>query len=389
MVITSARSSMFERFSAGRAPGVYSQELFDLPHRTFFATGVPAFLGTMSKPVESSPKPRMLSLFSQFAKSIGTPYVGCRLAAAVQGFFENGGHWCYVVVLPDRTSESLESGLQAIAQLNTVDLVCATDLDNKATLIQQQMIVDHCDDMGDRFAILDSRPGDLPDDALAQWSAIGGRNAAIYYPWIKVKGSAGNLELVPPCGHIAGIYSSNDREHGVHKAPANEVLEGVFDLERRLTNRDQDALNPKGVNCLRSFSGRGIRVWGARTLSGQQDWMYVNVRRLFLTAARWMDWNLREVAFEPNDAKLWARIERKLSEYFAEQYTRGALKGATSREAFFVKCDGETNTPEARALGQVVTEIGLAPAVPYEFIVVRLIRGAKGAGSSVSTNMDY
>jgi uncharacterized protein len=175
----------------------------------------------------------------------------------------------------------------------------------------------------------------------------------------------------------------------VHKAPANEVLEGVIDLERRLTNREQDGLNPNGVNCLRSFRGRGIRIWGARTLSGQQDWMYVNVRRLFLTAARWMDWNLQEMAFEPNDAKLWSRIERKMSEYFAEQYKRGALKGANLHEAFYVKCDEETNPAEAQALGQVVTEIGLAPSIPYEFVVVRLIRGARGAVSGVSATVDF
>jgi phage tail sheath protein FI len=389
MAIVTKRQS-YGGFATKKAPGLYRQELFGLPNRTFFATGVPAFLGVTSKPVpsvaeETSPEPHMLSLVGHFASHIGTPYRGCRLAAAVQGFFENGGHWCYVVVLRDGSSESLAAGLDAIARLNTVDLVCTPDLSRADTLAQQQMVVDHCDDLNDRFAILDSRPGDQPDDAWGQWSAIGGKNAAVYYPWIKVRGTEGDLELVPPCGHIAGVYSRMDRESGVHKAPANEVLEGVIDLERQLTDKEQGGLNPNGVNCIRSFAGRGIRVWGARTLSGQQEWMYVNVRRLFLTAARWMDWTLLEMSFEPNDARLWSRIERRMSDYFTQQYKQGALKGETLEEAFYVKCDEETNPPAQRALGRVVTEVGLAPAIPYEFVVARLIRGARGAVSGVST----
>ena len=168
----------------------------------------------------------------------------------------------------------------------------------------------------------------------------------------------------------------------MHKAPANEVLQGVVGLERLLSNDDQAFLNPKRVNCLRSFPGRGIRVWGARTLSGDDAWTYVNVRRLFLTAVRWVDWNMGAVVFEPNDARLWARIERDLNSYFLEVYRRGALKGRSPQEAFYVKCNAQTNPPEVRELGQVVTEVGLAPAVPYEFVVVRLIHGASGVSIS-------
>jgi phage tail sheath protein FI len=211
-----------------------------------------------------------------------------------------------------------------------------------------------------------------------QWSEIDGYNGAIYYPQVKVPGFQGGVVTVPPCGHIAGVYARTDHSRGVHKAPANEILEGVVDLEVHLNSTSQAFFNAKRINCLRSFPGRGIRVWGARTLSGHDAWTYVNVRRLFLTAVRWIDWHMQDVAFEPNDRALWARIERELNGYFYGLYRRGALKGGTPQEAFYVKCNEETNTEETRDLDEVVAEIGLAPANPYEFVIVRLIRGARG-----------
>ena len=380
-------------YFGNRAPGVYLEREFRRPRRTPFSTGVPAFLGLMSAPIasigkESKPVPHMISLWSHFEPHIGKPSSGCHLAYAVRGFFENGGHWCYVVVHKDGTVQSLEAGLDAISALNTIDLVCAPDLVKKkkaAAFELQQIVVNHCEMMGDRFAILDSRGGDSSDQVWEQWSEIDGKNGAIYYPWVKVRGFDGGFEVVPPCGHVAGVYARTDRQRGVHKAPANEVLEGVVDLERHLTNADQGYLNPKRINCLRSFPGRGIRVWGARTLSGHEAWTYVNVRRLFLTAVRWIDWNMSDIPFEPNEPKLWARIERELHTYFADQFRAGALKGRTPEEAFYVKCNAETNPPELRDLGQVVTEIGLAPTIPYEFVVVRLIHGARGVTISGPT----
>ena len=376
-----------ELLPKGNAPGVYQWTTFGAPHRAPFSTGVPVFLGTMAKGVDGAksdraPKPRMISLWSQFQQSIGQPYPGCRLAAAVRGFFENGGHWCYVVVLKDNSTASLTAGLEAIESLHTIDLVCAPDLDTstRATFLeQQQHLVNHCDQAGDRFALLDSLGGDTNETVTAQWSSTDGKNGAIYYPWLWVNGGDGRLELVPPCGHIAGVISRSDRLHGVHKAPANEPLRGVLHLERHLTQSDGDFLNPRSVNCIRSFPRRGICVWGARTISGLADWRYLNVRRLFLTAARWLDWSLSAMLFEPNDARLWAHIERTLTEYFAGYYRAGALKGDTIQAAFYVKCDGETNTGATRDRGQVITEIGLAPALPYEFVVLRLIRGDRGA----------
>jgi len=164
----------------------------------------------------------------------------------------------------------------------------------------------------------------------------------------------------------------------VHKAPANEVLHGVSDLVPDVSDADQAELNPIGVNCLRAFPGRGIRVWGARTLSREPAWTYISVRRLFLTVGRWIERNLTDVPFEPNDARLWSRIERELTTYFSELLRQGALKGNTAADAFYVKCNAETNPQEGRDAGKVVTEIGLAPSVPAEFIVVRIITGTSG-----------
>src|SRR5262249_11831913 len=278
---------------------------------------------------------------------------------AARGFFENGGHRCYVVLLNDGSLNSLQDGLEVIAKLNTIDLVCAPDIvrQRPEAFGLQQLVVRHCGMMGDRFAILDSRQGDGPDEVWNQWSEIDGYNGAIYYPWIKVRNFAGGTSLVPPCGHVAGVYARTDRVRGVHKAPANELLEGVLDLEDHLTNLQLGYLNSKHINCLRVLPGRGIRVWGARTLSGHDAWTYINVRRLFLTAVRWIGWHMEDMVFEPNDRKLWATIERELNAYFDSQFRRGALKGSTPQEAFYVKCDEETNSEDVRERNQVVTEI--------------------------------
>jgi phage tail sheath protein FI len=200
-------------------------------------------------------------------------------------------------------------------------------------------------------------------------------NGALYYPWIKINKG----QLIPPSGHIAGIYSRSDSKVGVFKAPANEEVRGALDLgvriESKITidNRIQDQLNPEGINCLRAFPGRGIRVWGARTLSRDPDWRYVNVRRLVLTLNRWIEMNMAWAAFEPNTPQLWVRLKRELNTYLTELWRAGALFGQTAEQAFFVQCDSETNPPQIREAGQAVTLIGLAPLRPAEFLIIRIV----------------
>jgi hypothetical protein len=383
-----------ELFS-GWAPGVYRTEVF-AQRPSEFSTGVPVFIGAVPYALEDTfKKPPRLHFWPQFKLMVvaeGKELPDCMLAYAVRGFFQNGGRQCYVIPLPETNEATLSEALEKAVLLD-VDLVCAPDLGlvpkdpARANHSLEQMVVRHCEDMGDRFAILDSHQGATKDDVWGQWSDIDGRNGAIYYPWLKVRVFEGAKEttltkLIPPCGHVAGVYARTDHDRGVHKAPANEALEGVLDLERHLTSQDQDFLNPNRVNCIRSFPGRGIRVWGARTLSGQDDWTYINVRRIFLTAVRWIHRRMGDVAFEPNDAQLWARIERELNLYFLGLFRQGALKGSEPQAAFYVKCNATLNPREVRDLGQVVTEIGLAPSKPYEFVVVRLIHGLKGVSVS-------
>jgi phage tail sheath protein FI len=377
-----------------QTPGVYRQDLFPAPAAEL-RTGVPAFLGVAGEASQVADKvppyqPCPLTLWPQFVQHLGQPGPGGYLAYAVRGFFENGGELCYVVLLDDKTADAqkpLEAGLAALEPLDSIDLVCAPDIMRNSTQVAalQQRVLDHCDKAGDRFAILDSLPREDENETVDQSvkrvreQKLSGTNGALYFPWVKVPGGPASTQgFVPPCGHVAGVYARGDGRVGVHKAPANEILEGVLDLELNLTGDQQGPLNQAGINCLRAFPGRGIRVWGARTLSTDPAWTYVNVRRLFLTAGRWIERAMAGVVFEPNDVTLWVRLERELSAYFGDLFRRGALKGGSEEEAFYVRCDAETNPPQVREAGQVVTEIGLAPALPGEFVVVRLIHGAGG-----------
>jgi len=244
----------------------------------------------------------------------------------------------------------------------------------------QSALLQQCEELGNRLAILDAIPGSDADGVLAQSAALAaGRlepvRGALYYPWLLNL----NSRLLPPCGHVAGIYALTDDKTGVYKAPANEEVLTILDLERPIDNSVQDVLNPAGVNCLRAFPGRGIRVWGARTLSTDPNYRYINVQRLFITVRRWIDMNMGWATFEPNEPHLWIRIQRELSAYLSRLLAAGALKGATEAQAFYVKCDAETNPPELREAGQVVVEIGLAPQSPAEFVVVRITWRAGGA----------
>jgi len=247
----------------------------------------------------------------------------------------------------------------------------------------QQAMIDHCQNMKDRVAILDAPP-DMKPQRIRDWRT-GEANydssyAALYYPWIKVfDPSTGENILVPPCGHMAGVWARNDNTRGVHKAPANEVIAGATDVEYRMTKGEQDVLNPQGINCIRAFPGRGIRVWGARTLSSDSSWTYLNVRRLFNMIEKSIYNGTQWVVFEPNDYALWQRINRNISSFLDIQWRNGALFGATAAQSYFVKCDEETNPLAIRDLGMVVTEIGIAPVKPAEFVIFRISQWSPNA----------
>jgi hypothetical protein len=248
----------------------------------------------------------------------------------------------------------------------------------------QTMMLAHCERQGDRVAILDAPPDLMPQEVNKWRMDIAGFDssyAAMYYPWITVMDPATNRPInIPPSGHMAGVWARNDATRGVHKAPANEVVQGAIGLAYQTTKGEQDTLNPIGVNCIRGFPGRGIRVWGARTLSSNPSWRYINVRRLFNFVEKSIEGGTQWVVFEPNDRKLWARVRRDVTAFMKTVWRAGALFGSTPDEAFYVKCDDELNPPETRDLGQLIIEIGMAPVKPAEFVIFRISQWA-GPGS--------
>ena len=202
--------------------------------------------------------------------------------------------------------------------------------------------------------------------------------AALYTPWLVGRDPvSGNRVAMPPSGHVAGVWARSDATRGVHKAPANEPIVGALDLVRRVSRGEQEVLNPAGVNCIRYFPGEGIRIWGARTRAAEADpYRYINVRRLVNMIKESIADGTRWIVFEPNDYGLWASIRRDAGAFLTNVWRDGALLGKTPSEAFFVKCDEETNPAEVRDAGQVVTIIGLAPVKPAEFVIFKLMQSA-------------
>lgn len=283
------------------------------------------------------------------------------------------------------------SGFAGLESVDEVTMLCVPDLmsayqagtiDLETVQSVQLAMIAHCELMGDRMAILDPPPG-LNAQQVKEWrvdkAGYDSKYAALYWPWVKATDPAsGSNIFMPPSGFIAGIWGRNDDQRGVHKAPANEVVRGAISLEVQLTKKEQELLNPSGINCIRAFPGQGIRVWGARTLSSDPAWRYLNVRRLFnyleesiLTGTNW-------VVFEPNDDALWAKIRRTIASFLVMEWRKGALFGRTPDEAFFVKCDRETNPAEGIDAGQVVCRIGVAPVKPAEFVIFQLSQFSGG-----------
>jgi phage tail sheath protein FI len=291
----------------------------------------------------------------------------------------------YVGDSGDRTGFAGLEAVDEVTMLCVPDLMAAYQqgiLDAEGVRAVQLAMIAHCEGMGDRMAILDPPPGLSPQQVRDWRTDVAGydsKYAALYYPWIKIHDpGSGTGKFVPPSGHMAGVWARSDGIRGVHKAPANEVVRGALNLQTKLTKGEQELLNPLGVNCIRSFPGRGIRVWGARTLSSDAAWSYLNVRRLFnyleesiLNGTQW-------VVFEPNDDALWARIRRTIGAFLVTEWRKGALFGLTPDEAFFVKCDRETNPAESIAAGQVLCEVGIAPVKPAEFVIFRMAQISGG-----------
>jgi len=318
------------------------------------------------------------------------------LAHAVYGFFNNGGTRCWVTRI-GAAGDDLERPLQQFESIDEIAIVAAPlppELAASALNAAQGRLVDHCQRMEDRVAILDSGCDISNDklvpstDATGIWRPAANPKGygAFYFPWIEVAnplGEAGDRVAVPPSGHLAGIYARSDAERGVHKAPANEVMMGALGVHYPVSKILQATLNPLGINCIRAFDGT-IKVYGARSLAsdpqaGDPEWTYINVRRLVNFLRESIDQGTQWVVFEPNAPELWSKIRRNVSSFLNGVWTSGALLGTAPEQAFYVRCDETTNPPEVRDLGQVVTEIGVAVVKPAEFVVFRLSQWAGAA----------
>ena len=281
----------------------------------------------------------------------------------------------------DALSRTGIAGLEPFDEIRLVacpDLMTLYDGSDEASeqiKIVQQAMIDHCENMRYRFAVLDTPPNMNAQEAR-DWREFLGFDtsyAAMYYPWVRIGDLVtGGTKLVPPSGHVVGMYGRVDGERGTHKAPANEQLRGVTDLEIQLSKTEQAILNPIGVNCIRAFPNRGIRVWGARTLSSDGAWRYISVRRLFIMVAASMDTGLQWAVFEPNTQRLWMKITRDVNSFLRQVWNSGGLFGESPEEAYYIKCDAELNTEEVRDAGQLIVEVGIAPVKPAEFIIFRL-----------------
>jgi len=282
-------------------------------------------------------------------------------------------------------------GMGGLAAVDEVTMVCMPDIQTLAANgdgdvairdLQGKMLA-HCEMMGDRMAILDA-PSNLIPQEILEWrmntAGYDSKFATLYWPWLEVMNPLTNRPmLVPPSGHVAGVWCRTDSTRGVHKAPANEVVLGVNGLGFQITHLEQGELNRTGINCIRAFPGRGIRIWGARTLSSDPEWRYVNVRRLFNYISESIIEGTQWSVFEPNDQRLWTQLRISISNFLTRTWREGALFGATPEQAFFVKCDSETNPPDVIEAGQVVCEVGISPVKPAEFVIFRISQFTAGA----------
>lgn len=334
---------------------------------------------------------KLCTNFKEFTSAFGdfSTDAGQRnLAHAVYGFFNNGGTRCYVARVA--AVSDIPKALERMAAIDEIALVAAPGLGD-STYSPHPDLVAHCVNATDRFAILDCEEtldsGSGLDLTLLNRSNNNNKLpgysdfAAFYFPWIEVLDPATKIENplsdglihVPPSGHMAGIYARVDNARGVHKAPANEVVQGARGLKYQISKAQQDGLNPQGVNCIRELNGN-ILVWGARTIGGNAnaDLKYINVRRTLLFLRESIDEGTQWVVFEPNEPGLWKKITRNINAFLTVVWRAGALFGTTHQEAFYVKCDAEINPPEERERGRVITEIGVSIVRPAEFVIFRI-----------------
>ncbi len=263
------------------------------------------------------------------------------------------------------------TGIQAFVDNDVVSLMAVPGVTDPNV---QLSLVAHCENLASRFAVLDvPREAKKVQDVIAHRDLFDSNYAALYHPWLQVFDPLDKKNTaIPPSGSVLGIYARSDNSRGVHKAPANEVVRACVGLDCQFNKGEQDILNPKGVNLIRSFPGQGIRVWGARTASSDGSWKYINVRRLFIYIEESIKANTNWAVFEPNDENLWDRVKRTISVFLNNMWREGSLAGASPEEAFYVNVGRDTMSQDDINNGRLICVIGVAPVKPAEFVIFRL-----------------
>jgi len=267
------------------------------------------------------------------------------------------------------------TGLKAFENLEDISIVAAPGSSATAANAQAiaNVLISHAQAMRYRIAVIDSVRGQSITDVRAYRAKFDSKYAAFYYPWVKIVDPVTNLENVyPPSGFVAGIYARNDVERAVYKAPANEVVNLALGFEKFINKGQQEVLNPEGINCFRFFEGRGNRLWGARTMTSDPEWKYVNLRRYFAYLERSIDKGTQWAVFEPNGERLWANVRRTVDDFLLNEWQNGALLGERPEKAYFVKCDRSTMTQNDLDNGRLVCQIGVAALRPAEFVIFRI-----------------
>jgi phage tail sheath protein FI len=274
-------------------------------------------------------------------------------------------------------ASSVKSGLKQLEDIDDISIVAAPGssygTDTTQALAVAGLLIAHAERMRYRIAVLDSMNAQSVSAVRDYKAKLDSKHAALYYPWIRVLDPITRLPtMLPPSGFVSGIYARNDVERAVYKAPANEVVRLALGFEHTLNSAQQDVLNPEGINCFRSFEGRGHRLWGARTISSDPEWKYVNLRRYFAYLERSIDRGTQWAVFEPNGERLWGNVRRTIEDFLANEYQNGALLGERQERAFFVRCDRSTMTQNDLDNGRLVCLIGVAPLKPAEFVIFRI-----------------
>jgi phage tail sheath protein FI len=276
------------------------------------------------------------------------------------------------------------TGLAALGEIDDIAIVALPDaggFDNLDTCVQAaDRLISHAERLRYRIAVVDAPVGSSMTEIRAFRGRFDSKYAALYHPWIEIfdplerpaQGAPPKRILLPPSGFVTGIYARSDIERGVHKAPANEVVRGLTRFEANINKARQDVLNPEGINALRFFEGRGNRVWGARTISSDPEWKYVNVRRLFIYIEHSIDKGTQFAVFEPNGPRLWANIRQTVEDFLLVLWRDGALLGDKPEQAYFVRCDRTTMTQNDLDNGRLICLVGIAPVKPAEFVIFRI-----------------